>query len=143
MSDEADAADALARLREELTRPPFHRILDPHPVSADPASGVVVIKLKAKPEFRRAPDGVEWHGGVIASLIDLAGHAAVAVRIGRMAPTIDLRIDYLSAASGDLVATARLLRAGRSVARADVEIRDARDRLVAVGRGVFSTATKE
>ena len=28
-------------------------------------------------------------------LIDLAGHAAVAVKIGRMAPTIDLRIDYM------------------------------------------------
>jgi len=48
-----------------------------------------------QPHLSRAPDEASYHGGVIATLIDLAGHAAVAVSIGRMAPTIDLRIDYL------------------------------------------------
>jgi uncharacterized protein (TIGR00369 family) len=55
-----------------------------------------------------------------------------------MAPTIDLRVDYLAAARGDLTARGRLLRLGRTIGRADAEIIDASGKLVAVGRGVFS-----
>jgi acyl-coenzyme A thioesterase PaaI-like protein len=38
-----------------------------------------------------------------------------------------------------LTATGRLLKAGRSIARADVEVRDTAGVLVVVGRGTFST----
>jgi uncharacterized protein (TIGR00369 family) len=139
MTGEAEQA-ALAKLREEMARPPFHRVLAPEAVQADPARGVVVIRLPYQPHFARGPDDTSYHGGVIATLIDLAGHAAVAVSIGRMAPTIDLRIDYLRPAEhSDLTATATLIKAGRSVARADIEITDAQGRLIAIGRGSFST----
>lgn len=133
-------SDPLDRLREEMARPPYHAFLRPHAESADPESGTVVIALPFRPEFRRAPDGPGYHGGIIAGLIDLAAHAAVAVKIGRMAPTIDLRIDYLRVASDtDLRATAKLLRAGRSIGLADVEVTDGEGRMIAVGRGTFST----
>jgi uncharacterized protein (TIGR00369 family) len=133
-------ADALARLRAEMERPPYHAVLRPEPVAVDSAAGTVVIRLPYRDEFRRAPDEAGYHGGVIAALIDLAGHAAVAVTVGRMVPTIDLRIDYLRApAGGDLTARGKLLRAGRSIARADVEILDDKENVVAVGRGTYST----
>jgi uncharacterized protein (TIGR00369 family) len=133
-------SDPLARLRAEMERPPYHAVLRPQPVSADVESGTVVIKLPYRPEFRRAPDEAGYHGGVIAALIDLAGHAAIAVQVGRMVPTVDLRIDYLrAAAGGDLTARAKILRAGRSIARADVEITDGENNLIAVGRGTYST----
>jgi len=133
--------EALARLREELSRPPFHRVLRPQAVDADPEKGTVTISVAYREELERAPDESAFHGGVIATLIDLAGHAAAAVKIGRMTPTIDLRIDYLRPADGgDLTAHATLLKAGRTIARVDVTITDAKGRLVAVGRGSFSTA---
>jgi uncharacterized protein (TIGR00369 family) len=133
-------AEALARLRAEMARPPYHAVLRPEPMSADPQTGTVVIRLPYRDEFRRAPDEPGYHGGVIAALVDLAGHAAVAVTVGRMVPTIDLRIDYLRApAGGDLIARGKLLRAGRSIARADVEILDDKANVVAVGRGTYST----
>lgn len=133
----------LERLREEMERPPFHAFLRPRPERVDAETGTVVITLPFRAEFRRAPDEPGYHGGVIASLIDLAAHAAVAVRIGRMAPTIDLRIDYVRvAADGDLRATARLLRAGRSIGLADVEVTDGDEKLIAVGRGTFSTMSR-
>ncbi|WP_157666609.1 PaaI family thioesterase [Bordetella genomosp. 13] len=132
--------DALARLRHELAHPPFHAVLRPEAVSADAASGTVVIRLPYQPAFGRAAGSPGIHGGVIAALIDLAGHAAVAVQIGRMAPTIDLRIDYLRPAPPqDLTATARTLKVGRAVARVDIEIRDADGKLAAAGRGTFSS----
>jgi len=140
MSAADEQAAALARLRHEMAWPPFHELLRPEAVSADPQSGVVVIALRYRDELRGSPEARFYHGGVIATLIDLAGHAAVAVRIGRTAPTIDLRIDYLRAADGsDLTATARLIKTGRSVARADVEVTDAQGRQIAIGRGTFST----
>jgi len=132
---------ALARLREEMEGPPFHHLLQPEPLDADPENGTVTIRLAYREQFSRAKGDRGFHGGVIASLIDLAGHAAVAVKIGRMAPTIDLRIDYMRPAEGDaLFAHAKLLKAGRTVARADIDVRDSQGRTVALGRGTFSTA---
>ena len=142
-SSETPADAALARLAYELAHPPFHAVLAPQAVSADP-SGEVLILLPYQKQFRRAQDSGDIHGGVIASIIDIAAHAAVAVQIERMAPTIDLRIDYLRAArAGDLHISAKTLRVGRAVARVDVEVRGADDIVVAVGRGTFSTAVND
>jgi uncharacterized protein (TIGR00369 family) len=132
---------ALARLVRELESPPFHAVLRPVPVSADGEAGVVHVRLPFRPEFRRAPVGAHFHGGVIASLIDLTAYAAVAVHVRQSVPTIDLRIDYLRGAPGvTLDAVGRVLRAGRTIAQAEVEVK-ANGRLVAVGRGVFSVLT--
>ncbi len=86
---------ALERLQFELNHPPFHSFLKPEAVAADSERGTVEILLRQRYEFQRVPDKPEYHGGVIAALIDMTAHAAVAVKIGRMAPTIDLRIDYM------------------------------------------------
>ena len=127
-------------LREELKRPPFHRVLRPKALDVDPDSGTVSIGLDYRDEFARAPNEKSFHGGVIATLIDIAGHAAVAIKIGKMAPTIDLRIDYPRPSTGEnMVASARLLQVGATLARVDVDIADTQGRLIAVGRGSFST----
>jgi uncharacterized protein (TIGR00369 family) len=56
-------------------------------------------------------------------------------------PTIDLRVDYLRPARrGTLRALARAVKVGRTVGVADVELRDANDAVVAVGRCAYSTA---
>lgn len=134
-----DADGALARLAHEMTDPPFHDVLRPQPVSVG-ADGTVVVRLPFRPEFCRSRESPFYHGGVIATLVDIAAHAAIAVRVGRTVPTIDLRIDYLRAApAGDLLATGKILIVGRSVGRADVEVRSAEGKVVAVGRGAFST----
>jgi uncharacterized protein (TIGR00369 family) len=134
-----DADEALTRLAHEMSAPPFHDVLRPEPVVVK-SDGSVVVRLPFRPEFRRGCESPFYHGGVIASLVDIAAHAAIAVRVGRMVPTIDLRIDYLRAApEGELLATGRALTVGRSIARADAEIRDKNGKLVAVGRGAFST----
>lgn len=134
---------ALEQLKIEMARAPYHAFLAPEPLSVDEAAGIVSVLFRARPEFRRAYDSQDWHGGVIAAMVDIAAHAAVAVRLGDMAPTIDLRIDYLSPAQGDLVATGKLLRLGRTIGRADVEIGNSQGKIVAVGRGVFSALSAQ
>lgn len=139
---ELDATQALERLTTELARAPFHEFLRPTPVRVDLANGSVEITVAFRPEFARAYDVADWHGGVIAAIIDICGHAAIAVSTGRVSPTIDLRIDYIAAARGDLSATGRPIRIGRSIGRADIEVRDASGRVIAVGRGAFSTLSE-
>lgn len=134
-----DAKKAMARLAHELMDPPFHQVLRPQPVSVN-ADGSVVVRLPYRQEFRGSRDGDFVHGGVIACLADLTAHAALSIRLGRMVPTIDLRVDYLRPARGsDLIAIGRILSVGRSLGRADVEIREGDGNVVAVGRGAFST----
>lgn len=133
-------SEALRRLRTEIDRCPYHDVLRPEAVDADMDAGTVQVRLRFRPELGISTDSDVFHGGVLASLADLSGHAAVAVRTGRVSPTIDLRIDYLRAAGGgSVLATAAVLKVGRSIARADIHIRDAEGSLVVVARGTFST----
>lgn len=85
-----------------------------------------------------SPSGRSPHGGATYSLVDTVGGAAVISLTESVTPTIDIRIDYLAPTTGDLTATADVLRASESVAVATVEMRDA-DRQVASARGVYKT----
>lgn len=102
--------------------------------------GEVEVVFPFRPEFCRAGDSDMIHGGVISTLIDIAGDYAVAAVVGGGVPTIDLRIDYLRPAVGtDLTAKARAVKVGRTVAVADVEVFDDQGRMVAAGRGAYSS----
>lgn len=118
---------------------PFHRLLGLELVRAE--DGVVELRLPWRDDLGRADDSDWYHGGVLSALIDIAGDYAVASKLGRGVPTIDLRVDYLRPARrGDLRATARAVKVGRTVGVADVELRDARGVVVAIGRGAYATA---
>jgi len=120
---------------------PFQRFLDMTVEAADPATGEVVIRLPFRPEFSRSAGEPQLHGGVTAALIDIAGDYAVACLIGRTVPTINLRIDYLRmGGGGDLIATARVIKPGRTIGLVDIEVRDTDGCLIAVGRGDYSMA---
>jgi uncharacterized protein (TIGR00369 family) len=122
-----------------VDRSPFHRLIGLELVSVD--DGAVEMRLPWRDELGRA-DGSDWyHGGVISALIDIAGDYAIASKVGRAVPTIDLRVDYLRPARrGELRVVARAVKVGRTVGVADVELRDANNALVAVGRCAYSTA---
>lgn len=140
MSGDRTHQDALTRLKHELALPPFHGFLRPEALRVDAEDGTVVVRLPYRPEFRRSPHEPHFHGGVVAALVDCVGHAAIAVRTGRMVPTIDLRIDYLRPASGEaLEAVGKVQRLGRTVGVADIEVRTSEGLVVALGRGVYST----
>ncbi|HZS34220.1 MAG TPA: PaaI family thioesterase [Methylomirabilota bacterium] len=123
----------------DVDRSPFHRLIGLELVQGDP--GLIELRLPWRDELGRA-DGSDWfHGGVVSALIDIAGDYAIASRVGRAVPTIDLRVDYLRPARrGELRAVARAVKVGRTVGVADVELRDAGGALVAIGRCAYSTA---
>lgn len=109
--------------------------------SADEELGQVVIRLPYASAFARSNEARQIHGGVTAALIDIAGDYAIACVADKTVPTINLSVDYLRMAEdSDLIARARVIKAGRSIGVVDVEVSDDRDRLIAVGRGTYSTA---
>src|SRR6266446_10887764 len=82
--------------------------------------------------------GRALHGGVPASTIDIAGVLAAATGLaGRPvfdAGTLDLSVDYLAAAIGeDIVAEAEVLRRGKEIAYADVDVRNDGGKRIAKG----------
>ena len=127
-------------LTKYLETGPFHKFLGMKLLSHDAKAGKVEISLPWKADFERMAGSKQWHGGPIAALIDIAGDFALIATLGRAIPTINLRIDYLRPAiDTNLVAEARTLRAGKSVGVVDIDIRDGQGRIVAVGRGSYST----
>ena len=63
------------------------------------------------------------------------------MKLGRPTPTANFRVDFLkSPAKVDLIATGRMVRSGKTLAVADVEITDDNGEVYAIGRGTFSTA---
>ncbi|MFB6354671.1 MAG: PaaI family thioesterase [Halobacteriales archaeon] len=93
----------------------------------------------------REAEGETVHGGVAATLIDTAGGLAVRSALSSPISTgvasIDLNVSYLRPASGDLVATADVVRTGRTIGVASVtvesEVRGHEHAEVAVGRGSY------
>ncbi|MBK18992.1 MAG: thioesterase [Rhodospirillaceae bacterium] len=128
------------KLREWLATGPFQEFLGLELISSDLEKKELVLRLPYKPEFERLPDTGQIHGGVTSALIDVAGDFALIMSLERPIPTINLRIDYLSmGVNTDLIATSRVVRAGRSIGVVDVTVTDESEKIIAVGRGCYST----
>ena len=129
-----------AALRESLAAGRFQEFLGLELVSTDMDKQEIVLRLPFKAEFERLPGTGQVHGGVTSALIDIAGDFALIMLLGRVVPTINLRVDYLSmAVNTDLIATARVVRAGRSIGVVDITIATPEGKTIAVGRGSYST----
>ncbi len=151
MNDDTLLAEQAQAVREMFERIPFNQALG---IELDEIStSSVVMHLSMKPELvGNFVHGI-LHGGVIASLLDVAGGATAmlgvfdrhrhlteherATRLARLG-TIDLRIDYLRPGRGKrFSASAVPLRAGNKVAVVRSELHNEEGVLVAVGTGTY------
>jgi uncharacterized protein (TIGR00369 family) len=128
----------LEELQAMLDGSPFIRLLRMKLVSIDREKLQVEIEMPLAPEFERHPGTRQFHGGAIASLIDVAGDFALVLRVGGGVPTINMRVDYLRPAIGRLIALASARRAGRTIGVVDVDVVDEEKRLVAIGRASYA-----
>lgn len=140
MSKPAAAPLTAAEIQQMLDVSPFNLFLGLTVVTADPAKQEITMRSPMRSEFERRPGSKQWHGGVIASVIDTVGDFAVGMMVGRGLPTVNFRVDYLRpAVDTALVAVSRVRRAGKSVGVADVDVFDEKGALLAIGRGTYST----
>ncbi len=129
----------IEKLQQLITRGPFNQWLNFTVVKAN-ADGIEV-RAAWREEWVVNPERRYTHGGILAAIIDVAADYAIAARLGRPVPTIDLRVDYHKAAMpGDLTATARVVRMGSLYSTAEAHLYDKEGELVASGRGTYFTA---
>ena len=96
----------------------------------------VVVRLPFRPDLTN--DGVAYHGGVIAAVIDTAGAAAAwsnhDFTKGARASTVGMSIQYVGAAKqSDLVCHARAVKRGRELIFTEITATDAEGTVVAHG----------
>ncbi|WP_439028622.1 PaaI family thioesterase [Haloarchaeobius sp. DT45] len=103
------------------------------------ADGYARGVLELGEEHSSVPGRIVAHGGVVHSLADHVGGAAIISLVHRPTPTIDIRIDHLAPATDDLVAEAEVVRSGGDVATVDVTVEDVSGNVVANARGVYKT----
>lgn len=119
----------------------FHKFLKMEVVDVQ-TDGRVTLKLPFDGAYTILRNAGTYHGGIIASLVDVAGTMACSVVQGRPTPTANLRVDYLkSPAKCDIYADGEARRVGRSMGVADVTIRAADGVIFALGRGTFDTSS--
>ncbi len=118
---------------------PFHRYLGLTLDEVRP--GFARIRLQFAETTPRGIGG-SVHGGVLAAMVDIAMLRAVMADLqpgDQPAGTADLNITYLRPAHGPTVdAEATVLRKGRQLAVAEVEILDAGRKLCAKGRVIYA-----
>lgn len=122
-----------------INRSRFHQLFRPEvlDINYDPLQ--LIIKMAMREEFERQPGTNQWHGGTISSIIDIVGCYALLLITSEPPPTINFRTDYLRpAVQTDLMAIAKVRRAGRTVGVVDVDVMDDAEQLIAVGRACYS-----
>ena len=125
-------------VQELLDASPFIKFMNVQVESLDIAQDRIVMRMPLRSEFERRAGTGQFHGGAIASLIDLAGDYAIVMKVGAGVPTVNFRTDFLRPAMNtDLIATAQVRRAGRTIAVVDIDIHDGEKRLIAIGRGTY------
>lgn len=104
------------------------------------ADGHAEGSIEMREELSWNADRLMAHGGVTFTLADTVGGAALVSLVDQPVPTVDMRIDYLAAGTGDLRAEADVVRCGSDVGVVDVDVYAVDDEtLVADARGVYKT----
>jgi len=118
--------------REYVRHSPFTRHVGLEVESLEP--DVAVLKLDFADHLVTVGDIV--HGGAIGTLADVAAMAAVWTGVepgtASTGSTVSLTVDFVAAARGTaIVATAKVVRRGRSISFCDVDVTDGDGGLVA------------
>ncbi|POG56159.1 PaaI family thioesterase [Haloferax marisrubri] len=124
-------------IEEFFERMPFARLLGVEVTEA--ADGHAEGRVEMREELSWNSDRVMAHGGVTFTLADTVGGAALVSEVDQPVPTIDMRIDYLDAGTGDLRAEADVVRLGGDVGTVDVDVYATDGAHVATARGVYKT----
>jgi uncharacterized protein (TIGR00369 family) len=140
MSEATSEKLSAAQIQALFDASPFIGFLGLQVVSVNHEAAEIQVRMPLRPELERRRGTKQFHGGPIASFIDTVGDFAIGMAVGGGVPTMNLRIDYLRPAVGDcLLGIARVRRAGKTAAVIDIDVSDEQGRLVAIGRGTYSS----
>ena len=131
-------------LQDRISRSKYHRLFRPVVQKIDNATAMLKLRVSMCEQFERQPDTGQWHGGVLASLIDIAGCYALMLVASGPLLTLNFSTDFLRlAVSEHLYAEAKVRRVGRTVGFVDVDITDVTNATVASGRACYAIRPDE
>ena len=144
--------DAMNKIFSEII--PFHKLLGIKVDSITDEQVKLSVQMR-KDLMGHARRGM-LHGGVISTLIDVAGGLAACMSVHQQSPeesldvrlakctkvtTIDFRVDFLRPGTGKkFVATGYVLRSGKKIAVTRIELHNEEHQLIAVGTGSYTVA---
>ena len=129
----------IEKLQQLISHGPFNKWLNFIVLKA--GEDGIEIKAGWRDEWVVNPERRYTHGGILAAIVDVAADFAIAARLGRPVPTIDIRVDYHKRAMpGDLTAKGRVVRIGSQFSTAEAYLYDQQGALIASGRGTYFTA---
>ena len=130
---------SIEKLQQLISQGPFNKWLNFTVLKA--GEDEVEVKAAWRDEWVVNLERRYTHGGILAAIVDVAADFAIAARLGRPVPTIDIRVDYHKAAMpGDLTARARVVRLCNQFSTAEAYLYDQEGALIASGRGTYFTA---
>ena len=128
MSSLADVVQQI--YRGELSPPPVARLIGFTLTAIQPGQAVIEFEATAQ---HANPMGT-LHGGVLCDVADAAMGIAYASTLGdgESFTTLELKINFLRPfKNGTLTATARIVKAGRTIGLTECDVTDAEGRLIA------------
>jgi len=144
-------AELLPYIASVFNDMPFNKLLGLQVTRFDDA--LAEVRFDWSPQLVGNPLQNILHGGVISSVLDVAGGlmavASALDRVQQIAPeqlqerfgkmsTIDIRTDYLRPGRGQaFIATARVIRAGNKVAVCRMELHNEQGIHIALGTGTY------
>ena len=89
------------------------------------------------PDFDHALNGI--HGGVIATMLDNAGWFTVAPYYDTWIATVEFNVRLLEHVQAeDLFSVGKIIKQGKRITVAEMQVRTMANRLIAVGTGSFT-----
>lgn len=131
-----------AMARGEVPPPPVAQLVGFRPVAT--GEGYAVLEFEAQPRHHNPMGTV--HGGILCDVADAAvGFAyATALKDGETFTTVELKIDFLRPVrAGRLVATARVVKRGRTLGLVECDVTDRGGSLVARASSTCMTLRDE
>lgn len=118
-----------------MVRIPFREVIGAEVIEAGHGRSVVRMPFS---EHTQNNMGMV-HGGALCTLADAAIGTALrsALKPGDAAATIEMKVNFIAPARGDVLARARILHVGGTTAVGEVEIEDLQGILVAKGLATF------
>jgi uncharacterized protein (TIGR00369 family) len=118
----------------------FHRSLN---LRVRKSNGGVAFVATVGPEYLVDIEVETVHGGIVASLLDIAATFALIAGTDHDWVTVDLRVDYLRPVrGGDVTITGNVVRAGRTFGRSRAELVAGDGAICAVAIGTFASAAE-
>ena len=96
-----------------------------------------VTRLRVALDERHGNNSGIPHGGLVATLLDIAMGSASRLAAGAPVITLDMHINFIATGEKTLTAEGRVVRAGGSILFAEAEVRGVKGELVAKSSGVF------